>query len=82
MKSERLIGSEHLSGGDAKQEGVTDVPGGAGHSNFNRSFHGAISHKRVVEQSQSQLHVMSSEVEKSRELTGTFRDGIPRLRSE
>ena len=69
MKSERLIGPEHLSGSDAKQEGVTDVTGGAGHGDFNRSFHGAISHKRFVEQSQSQLHVMSSEVETSRELT-------------
>jgi cysteine desulfuration protein SufE len=44
-----LIGPEHLSGGDAKQQGVTDVPGGAGHSDFKRSFHGAISHKHLVE---------------------------------
>jgi hypothetical protein len=29
MKPERLIGPEHLSGGDAKQERVSDVPGGA-----------------------------------------------------
>jgi hypothetical protein len=82
MKSERLIGPEHLSGGDTKQEGVTDVTGGTSHGDFNRSFHGAISHKRFAEQSQSQLHVMSSEVETSRELTGTLRDGVPRLRSE
>jgi hypothetical protein len=59
MKFERLIRPEHLSGGDAKQEGVTDVPGGAGHGDLNRSFHCAISHKRFVDQSQSQLHVMS-----------------------
>ena len=82
MKSDRLIGPEHCAGGDAKQERVTNLPGGAGHGDFDRSFHGAISHKRFVEQSQSQLHVMSSEVETSRELTGTLRDGIPRLRSE
>jgi hypothetical protein len=50
MKPQRLIGPEHLSGGDAKQEGVTDVPSGAGYSDFNRSFHGAISHKRFAEQ--------------------------------
>ena len=80
MKSERLIGPEHLAGGDAKQKRVTNVPGGAGHSDFNRSFHGAISHKRFVEQ--SQLQVMSREAETSRELTPTLRDGIPRLRSE
>jgi hypothetical protein len=54
MKSERLIGSEHLSGGDAKQESVTNMPGGASHGDFNRSFHGAISHKRFVEQSRTQ----------------------------
>ena len=42
MRSERLIGSEHLSGGDAKQKGVTDVPSSAGHSYFNRSFHGGL----------------------------------------
>ena len=77
MKSERLIGPEHLAGGDAKQERVTDMPGGASHSDFNRSFHGAISHKHFVEQSQSQLHVMSSEVETSRELTRTLRDEVP-----
>jgi hypothetical protein len=53
------------------------VPGGASHSDINRCFHGAISHKRFVEQRQSQLHVMSSEVETSRELTRTLRDGVP-----
>ena len=55
MKSERLIGAEHLPGGDAKQERVTDLPGGAGHSDFNGSFHGAISHKRFAEQSQRSI---------------------------
>jgi cysteine desulfuration protein SufE len=49
MKFERLIGSEHLPGGDAKQERVTNVPSGAGHSDFNGSFHGAISHNHIVE---------------------------------
>jgi hypothetical protein len=82
MKSERLIGPEHLAGGDAKQERVTNVPGGAGHSDFNRSFHGAISHKRFVEQSQSQLQVMSSEVETSREFTGTLRDALDFARND
>jgi hypothetical protein len=82
MKFERLIGPEHLPGGDAKQKRVTNVPSGAGHSDFNGSFHGAISHKRLAEQSQSQLHVMSSEVETSRQFAGTLRDGVPRLRSE
>src|SRR4029453_6383874 len=53
MKSERLIGSEHLPGGDAKQERVTDVPGGASHSDFNRSFHVAIRHKGFAEQRRS-----------------------------
>jgi hypothetical protein len=72
MNSERLIGAEHLSGGDAKQERVTNVTGGASHGDFNRSLHGAISHKRFVEQRQSQRHVMSSEVETSR----TLRDGF------
>jgi hypothetical protein len=81
MKFERLIGPKHLPGGDAKQERVTNVPGGAGHSDFNGSFHGAISHKRFVEQSQGQLHVMSSEVGTSRELISTLRDGVHRLRS-
>jgi hypothetical protein len=76
MESERLIGPEHLSRGDAKQEGITDVPGGAGHSDLNRSFHGAISHKRFAEQSQSQLNVRSSEAETSRELSGTIRGGF------
>ena len=82
MKSERLIGPEHLAGSDAKQERVTNVPGGASHSDFNGSFHGAISHKRFVEQSQSQLHVMSSEVETSRELTGTLRDALDFARND
>jgi hypothetical protein len=54
MKSERLIGSEHLAGGDAKQEGITDVPGGASHSDFDRSSHGAISHESFAEQSLTQ----------------------------
>ena len=49
MKSERLIGSEHLPGGDAKQKRVTDLAGGASHGDFNRSFHGAISHKHLAE---------------------------------
>ena len=49
MKSERLIRPEHLSGGDAKQKRVTNVPSGASHSDFNRSFHDAISHKHLVE---------------------------------
>ncbi len=49
MKFERLIGPEHLPGGDAKQERVTNVPSGAGHSDFNGSFHGAISHKHLAE---------------------------------
>jgi hypothetical protein len=49
MKPERLIGPKHLPGGDAKQERVTNVPGGAGHSDFNGSFHGAISHNHIVE---------------------------------
>jgi hypothetical protein len=49
MKSERLIGSEHLAGCDAKQERVTDVTGGASHGDFNRSFHGAISHKHIAQ---------------------------------
>ena len=43
MKFERLIGPEHLSGGDAKQKRVADVPSGASYGDFNRSFHGAIS---------------------------------------
>jgi hypothetical protein len=34
MKSERLIRSEHLSRGDAKQKGVTNVLGSASHSDF------------------------------------------------
>src|SRR5438046_9562474 len=79
MKSERLIGPEHLPGGDAKQKRVTDLPGGAGHCDFNRSFHGAISHKPVAQQSRSQLHVMSSELETSREATGMLRDGMESL---
>src|SRR5207248_1810602 len=82
IKCNRLIGPEHLAGSDAKQERVADVTGGAGHGHFNRSFHGAISHKRFAEQSRSQLDVMSSDVETSRELTGTLRGGVPRLRSE
>src|SRR4030095_9004981 len=49
MKSERLIGSKHLSGGNAKQEGITNVPGGASHSDFDRRFHGAISHKGLAQ---------------------------------
>ena len=53
MKYERLIRSEHRAGGDAKQERVTNLAGGAGDCDFNRSFHGAISHKRFGEQSQS-----------------------------
>jgi hypothetical protein len=56
------------------------VPGRAGHSDFNKSFHHAIRHKRLVEQ--SQVHIISSEVDRSRELTATLREGIPRLRSE
>ena len=54
VKSKRLIEPEHLSGGNSKQKRVTDVPGGASHSDFNRSFHGAISHKRFAEQSLTQ----------------------------
>src|SRR5215472_3111721 len=57
MKGDRLIGAEHLAGCDAKQKGVTDVPGSAGYSDFNRSFHGAISHKHLAEQSRTQLLV-------------------------
>src|SRR5262245_9366702 len=53
MKSERLIESEHLSGGNAKQEGVANVPGRASHGDFNRIFHGAISHKHLPEQRRS-----------------------------
>ena len=60
MKSERLIGPEHLPGGDAKQERVTNVPSGAGHSDFNGSFHGAISHKHLAEQSKRFLRAKSS----------------------
>src|SRR5207249_3648063 len=53
MEPERLIPPEHLSGGDAEQKRVTDLPGGARHSDFNRSFHDAISHKQLAEQSRS-----------------------------
>ena len=60
MKSERLIGPKHLSGGDAKQERVTNVPGGAGHSDFNWSFHGAISHKHLAESKLSLLRFLAS----------------------
>jgi hypothetical protein len=52
------------------------VAGGAGHSDFNRSFHGAISHKRFAEQSASQTRVISSEVEKCREATFCFAMGF------
>src|SRR6266480_5378276 len=53
MKSERLIESEHLSGCDAKHKRVTNLPRGASHCDFDRSFHDAIRHKHVAEQSRS-----------------------------
>jgi hypothetical protein len=53
MKHERLIGPKHLAGSDAKQKRVTNLSGGAGYSDFDRSFHVAIRHKHVFEQSRS-----------------------------
>jgi hypothetical protein len=51
MKYERLVWPEHLSRSDAEQKRVTNLSGGARHSDLNRSFHDAISHKRLAEQS-------------------------------
>src|ERR1700751_2616761 len=53
MESERLIGAEHLPRSNTKQKRVTNLPGGACDSDFNRSFHDAISHKQLAEQSRS-----------------------------
>ena len=30
LQDDRLVGAEHLAGGDAEQEGVADLAGGAG----------------------------------------------------
>jgi hypothetical protein len=53
MKYQRLVRPKHLSRGDAKKKGVTNLSGRAGYRDFNRIVHNAISHKRFGEQSQS-----------------------------
>jgi hypothetical protein len=40
---DRLVLAEHLAGGDAKQEGVSDLASGAGHGDSNRGLHREIS---------------------------------------
>ncbi len=35
MQDDGLVGPEHRAGGDAEQEGITDLAGGAGDSNTN-----------------------------------------------
>ncbi len=39
VQDHRLIGAEHVAGGDAEQQGVTDLAGGAGDGNTDGSFH-------------------------------------------
>src|SRR5262249_29406985 len=53
MKAQRLIGPEHLPGSNTKQKRVTNQSGGTCDSDFNRSFHVAISHKQLAEKSRS-----------------------------
>src|SRR5206468_76870 len=53
IKCKRLIGPEHLPRGDSKQKRVTNVTRRPGYRDFNRSFHDAIRHKRLTEQSRS-----------------------------
>ena len=50
MQGERLVRSEHFSGGDAKNKRVTNLPGCAGNSDFKRRLHNSISHGRRAEQ--------------------------------
>jgi hypothetical protein len=53
MEPERLFGPEHLAGSNTKQKRVTNLSGGTRDSDFNRSFHDAISHKHAAGQSRS-----------------------------
>src|SRR4030095_2896122 len=62
MEYERLVLPEHLSRGDAEQKRVTNLPSGARHSDLNRSFHNAISHKRLGEQSQRRDRLTTAHV--------------------
>ena len=40
LQDHRLVGAEHLAGGDAEQQAVADLAGGAGHGDSNGGFHG------------------------------------------
>ncbi|MNT08684.1 hypothetical protein D3C72_1434330 [compost metagenome] len=40
LQDDRLVLAQHFAGGDAEQQGVADLAGGAGHGNTNRCFHG------------------------------------------
>jgi len=39
LEDDRLVGAEHRAGGDAEQERITDLTGGAGDSNTDWGFH-------------------------------------------
>jgi hypothetical protein len=39
LEDHRLVGPEHFSGRNAKQQGVTDLAGGSGDGNANGCFH-------------------------------------------
>jgi cysteine desulfuration protein SufE len=53
MQNERLLRSKHLSRGNTEHKGITNLSGGAGYSDFNRSLHDPIRHKRIAEESRS-----------------------------
>src|ERR1700688_521803 len=42
MERDRLIGAEHFAGGDAKEERVANLPGGASDGDSNRRLHDSI----------------------------------------
>ena len=43
LQDDRLILAEHFAGGDAEQEGITDLAGGAGDCNTDGGLHGVVS---------------------------------------